>query len=98
MSHDVGINFGQLGEVREQLDAIITEFANAGALAEALEAAIATPYGRSELRDKAGDFESRWSNKRSSLQEELTGVRDHVEGVLEGFQEMDDEMAMMFEN
>ncbi|QYJ05592.1 hypothetical protein KUV85_07920 [Nocardioides panacisoli] len=91
---DVYIALDQLNEVKTQLDAIITEFENATANSEALEAAIGNPFGESSLRDKARDFEERWDDKRNDLKEGLAGVRDHVQGVIEGVEQWDSETAI----
>lgn len=91
---DFYISFEQLREVRRQLDSIIDEFDAATSNSEALEAAIGDPFGRSELRNKAQDFEERWDNKRDELKESLEGVRDHVQGVVENVADADAEMAI----
>lgn len=91
---DVYIDLEQLNEVTTQLDAIIAEFENATSNSEALEAAIGNPFGRSDLRDEARDFEERWDNKRGDLKEGLTGVRDHVQGVIDGVEQWDSETAI----
>jgi hypothetical protein len=91
---DVYIDLDQLNEVKSNLDAIIAEFENATSNSEVLEAAIGTPFGRSDLRDKARDFEERWDNKRGDLKEGLTGVRDHVQGVIDNVQQWDSETAI----
>lgn len=91
---DVYISLDELTEVATQLDAIITEFENAVSNSEALESAIGDPFGRSALRDKARDFEERWDNKRDELREGLQGVRDHVQGVIDGVEKWDAETAI----
>lgn len=91
---DVYIDLEQLNEVKSQLDAIITEFENATSNSEALEADIGNPFGHGKLRDEAREFEERWDDKRGDLKEGLTGVRDHVKGVLDGFEGWDSETAI----
>ncbi|WP_026374185.1 hypothetical protein [Agrococcus lahaulensis] len=94
---DVLITFDELLALRQQLDAIIVELESAGDRSSELEAAIGTPYGRWELRSNAGDFESRWNDKRVDLARDMTKVRDHVQGVLEGFAEFDEEASLKLE-
>lgn len=91
---DVYIDLEQIGEVKDQLDAIITEFENATSNSEALEADIGDPFGDSSLRDKARDFEERWDDKRGDLKDGLKGIRDHVQGVIDGFKGWDSETAV----
>ncbi|MCR8671469.1 hypothetical protein [Agrococcus sp. HG114] len=96
--NDVLITFDELLALRQQLDAIIAELEAAGDRSNELEAAIGRPYGRSELRSKASDFESRWNDKRVDLARDMTKVRDHVQGVLEGFAKFDEEAAVKLES
>ncbi|WP_306232995.1 hypothetical protein [Agrococcus beijingensis] len=94
---DVLITFSELLALREQLDEIITELEGAGDRSNELESAIGSPFGRGELRSRAGDFEGRWNDKRVDLVRDMTKVRDHVQGVLEGFAEFDEEAARELE-
>lgn len=95
---DVYIDLGQLETVLSQLDAIIGEFEDATSNSEELEAAIGAPFGQTLLRDRAREFEERWDDKREDLTEGLSGVRDHVKGVVEGFTGWDSETAIAMES
>lgn len=95
--NDVLITFDELLALRQQLDEIIVELESAGDRSNELEVAIGAPYGRGELRSKAGDFEGRWNDKRVDLARDMTKVRDHVQGVLEGFAEFDEEASLKLE-
>ena len=95
--NDVLITFDELRALRTQLDAIIVELDGASDRSNELEAAIARPFGRGELRDRAGDFEGRWNDKRVDLVRDMTKVRDRVQGVLEGFAEFDEDAARELE-
>lgn len=94
---DVYIKLDQLRSVQTDLDSIIEEFSNATDRSEALEESIGDPFGRAELREHAQDFEERWDVKREKLKEELTGVRDHVQAVVETVEEADAEAAIALE-
>ena len=94
---DVYIKLGELEAVVGQLDSIITEFEDATDNSEALEGDIGDPFDKSDLRDKARDFEERWDDKRHDLKEGLTAIRDHVKGVFDGFTEWDSETAIALE-
>lgn len=94
---DVYIKLEELETVVTQLDNIITEFENATSNSEALESDIGSPFGQSELKDKAREFEERWDDKRQGLQESLVGVRDHVKGVVDGVNEWDADTAIALE-
>lgn len=91
---DVYIKLSQLEQVVTEIEAIVDEFDNATSLSEELEAAISDPFGRSELRDKARDFEERWDDKRGELKDGLKGVKDHVDGVIKGVEQWDSETAI----
>ncbi|MBA3780839.1 MAG: flagellar protein FlgN [Nocardioides sp.] len=93
---DVYITLDRLEQVVTNLEEIISDFDNATSLSEELEGAISDPFGRSELRDKARDFEERWDDKRGELTDGLKGIKDHVKGVLEGIEEWDAETAKAF--
>lgn len=93
---DVYIRISELDAAVQDLDSIIDEFENATSRSEALEGAIGSPFGRSELRDKAKDFEERWDDKRDDLKDGLKEVRKHVKGVVDGFQHWDSKTAMQF--
>lgn len=92
--HDVYISLDELRRVSTELGAITEELANAGSNTDALQAAIGFPFGRSELRNQAGDFESRWDIKREQLAEDLTKVLEHVDGVIEGVETWDADTAI----
>ncbi len=91
---DVYIKLSQLEQVVTELEAIVNEFDHATSLSEELEAAISDPFGHSDLRDKARDFEERWDDKRGELKDGLKGVKDHVDGVIEGVEQWDSETAI----
>lgn len=91
---DIYIDLDKLNEVYSQLDNIITEFGDATSRSEELESDIGNPYGRSDLRDKARDFEERWDDKRSDLKDGLTKVRDHVKGVIDNVEKWDSDTAV----
>lgn len=94
---DVRIKIDTLAKVVDQLNEIVGEFDNATSQSEELEADIGNPFGRSELRDKACEFEERWNDKRGDLKESLDDLRKHVKGVVDGFENWDSETALQFQ-
>ncbi|WP_406029838.1 flagellar protein FlgN [Nocardioides sp. NBC_00163] len=95
---DVRIKIETLSRIASQLDSIVGEFENATSQSEELEADIGNPYGRSDLRDKAQDFEERWDDKRDDLKESLKELQEHVKGVVDGFENWDSETALQFQS
>ena len=94
---DVSIKIETLDQTVKKLDSIIDEFDHAVGNSNALEGAIGNPFRRGDLRGKADDFEQRWDMKRKDLKDELSEVRDHIKGVVEGFQNWDSETALLFQ-
>lgn len=90
---DVKINYSTLRGLERKLSQILTELEDASDRTDDLIAAIGTPYGRTELRSKSQEFEERWEDKRAELRESLEKIHEHVETVIEGFEEGDLEMA-----
>lgn len=97
MGDGVKVDYDELGSLRSELDAIIAEFDNAGARRRELQGAVARPYGFGDLRDVAGEFESRWDDRRNRLKDNCQTVSDHVQDVIHGFQQGDSEMAAQIE-
>ncbi|QIK76591.1 flagellar protein FlgN [Nocardioides piscis] len=95
---DIYVKLDDLEEVVTQLEEIITEFENATSLSEELESAIGDPFGDSDLRDKARNFEERWDDKRNQLKDGLSGVKDHAKGVIEGIRDWDSQTATQLSN
>ncbi|MGO1393540.1 MAG: hypothetical protein ACTIKK_09125 [Agrococcus casei] len=95
---DVLIKWDQLLTLQDQLNNIVEELDNAVDRSNDLEEAIGNPYGRGELREKAGEFESQWSLKRKDLSRDVGKIADHVNAVVEEFQKFDTEAATQFEN
>ncbi|MEU6135640.1 flagellar protein FlgN [Nocardioides sp. NPDC047086] len=94
MADDFYIDLNQLNEVKDALKEITSEFEDAEDNADDLEDAIGDPYGRSELREAAEDFEDRWNHKRDELKESLADVLEHVKGVIENVEKWDSDTAI----
>ncbi|GGH42890.1 flagellar protein FlgN [Microbacterium album] len=94
---DVYVSLTDLRRVGRQLERIAKEFEHAVSVSDALESAIGTPFGRSELRRKAGDIESRWDIQRGRLAQQLTEVKEHVDAVVETVEGFDTEVAVLLD-
>ncbi|SEE90300.1 flagellar protein FlgN [Ruania alba] len=94
---DIYLSLDELKTANEQLTNIVEEFENAVSRSEALERAIGAPFGNSDLREKAEDFETRWDVKRDKLKEGLSDVQKHLKGVIDGVEDWDAEMAVKLE-
>ncbi|GAA3896721.1 flagellar protein FlgN [Microbacterium invictum] len=93
MTDVVWVNYSVLERTSNRLGRIIDELEDAGGLADALQDAVGRPFDHSSLRDKVGDFEGRWNDRRGDLVRDITKIHEHVVGVLEGFSGWDTETA-----
>jgi len=89
--NDVLIHYDELDEVNSQLKAIIKELKNVEDREDELQSAIGRPFGKSDLRDKAHEFESGWDDRRHKLAADIEKVQQHVAGVIKGFKKWDTE-------
>ncbi|GAA5212422.1 flagellar protein FlgN [Microbacterium kyungheense] len=93
MADRVWLNMEDLEEVTAGLSAAISEFEHAADNTDEIEGAIGRPDGRGSLRDRVDDFEGDWNDNRDKLKESLTGVRDHLQGIIDGFLKLDTDLA-----
>ncbi|WP_417509070.1 hypothetical protein [Microbacterium sp.] len=94
---DVVIKYTELNTLLFRLNSMIEEF-NSGSKGAELRDAIGEPFGRSELTDAAEESEDRWNDKRESLVEDLTSIRDLAQGIYDDYQKFEDDAAAQFEN
>lgn len=87
----VKVNYDDLGGLSTQLKSIVDEFEHAGGRRRDLEDAVDRPYGLSDLKDAAHDFESRWDDRRKRLMDSCKGLAKHVDDVIQAFQDFDEE-------
>lgn len=90
---DIMLDREQLRAANDGLRNSIAAFENAAKNNDALENSIGRPDDRSSLRDKASDFESSWNDKREALLENLTGIQEHLQAIIDGWEKTDTEAA-----
>ena len=90
---DVKVSYDELGTLYTNLLAISIELDNSSSRSRDLADDIDRPYGESELRSLASDFESQWDDRRNKLNEGLKTVSEHAKALLEGFGDFDVEAA-----
>lgn len=93
MADRVWLNMQDLDEVLAGLGSSIEEFQAASENTNGLEELIGNPDGRRSLRDRVDAFERDWNNNRENLTESLIAVRDHLQGIVDGFRELDTDLA-----
>lgn len=95
---DIMLDLERLREAKAGIDAAIAEFKDASSINDGLEQDIDRPDDRSELRDKASDFESAWNGKRDKLRENLENIQEQLTGIIDGWAEWDTETAAEFDS
>jgi len=93
MSADVDLDLDDLQETVTALRVVVDDFTTIASTVDGVRSAIGTPHGRGALRDRVGDFESGWNGNREVIQENLQGVLDHLQGLIDGFRETDAALA-----
>ncbi|WP_127473387.1 flagellar protein FlgN [Microbacterium sulfonylureivorans] len=90
---DIMLDLARLRETKDGLAATVAEFESAAKTNDGLEQSIGKPDDRSELRDKASDFESAWNDKRDKLKENLENILEQLSGIVDGWEEWDRDTA-----
>ncbi|SFS03406.1 hypothetical protein SAMN04487783_0745 [Agrococcus baldri] len=87
------LDLERMRELHRGLTLTINEFENAGDTNNQLESDIGSPDGRRSLRDKAGEFESKWNDKRGKLTDNLTAIDESLRGLIETWTNWDRDTA-----
>ncbi len=91
---DIYLTLDELKTANTQLVNIVDEFENSVSRSETLERSIGSPFYQDELRSKAEDFETRWDVKRDKLKEGLGKVQEHLQGIIDGVEKLDTDLAI----
>ncbi|QTV80216.1 hypothetical protein [Microbacterium sp. NIBRBAC000506063] len=94
---DIDIPMATMADLEKAITDAIGEFESATGNSEALEAAIGSPLGRSELRSEAQRFEEAWDDKRETLRRNLEDLLERVSGTRQSWQDLDSELATAME-
>lgn len=90
---DVGIPFESMKELETAVRDAISEFDSARNNSDALQQAIGTPFGRTELRSEVDRFEGAWDDKRETLKRKLEELLERVAGTASAWEELDAELS-----
>jgi hypothetical protein len=93
----VSIPLSSMEELNQALKDIVVEFDEAGSSTGRLVEAIGRPFGRAGLRDAADEFEGAWDDKRETLKGHLVELQKQVEGVRNGWESLDRDLATQLE-
>lgn len=97
MADGIWVKYTEMSAVNDKLKRIVSELDEAGSRTDELAGAIGEPFSQPGLKDKAHDFESRWDNRRKDLSRDIKKVQEHVQGVLDGLKDWDQQTAAQFE-
>ena len=90
---DIMLDLERLRTANEGVKASITEFQDAASTNDTLEDNIGRPDDRWPLRDKAHEFENSWNTKRAALLENLTGIQEHLQDIIDKWETTDTEAS-----
>lgn len=91
MGDKIWLNMQDLDTVNEGLKTAIADFKDATDSNERAEEAIGRPDDRGQLRSKVEAFEEDWNDKRDDLNENLEKLQEHLQGVIDGWRQFDQE-------
>ena len=86
---DLIINLQLLHQLRDDLDAVVKEFTNADDFSDD----VATATGHENLGNHVEDFAHKWNDKRKSMTEAVEALRKKIDGITDGFTQVDDGLA-----
>ena len=86
---DLIINLQLLHQLRDDLDAVVAEFTNADDFSDD----VATATGHDGLGGHVTDFAHKWNDKRKAMTETVEALRKKIEGITDGFTQVDDGLA-----
>lgn len=93
MANGVYIPMTRMKSVSRGLTDVITEFEEASSNQDGAADAIGTPADKTELKSAMGEFESAWDDRRTKLKRQLQSLQEHIDGLVEGFENGDIELA-----
>ena len=86
---DLNFDLQLLHQLRDDLDAVVTEFTNADEFSND----VATATGHDGLGGHVSDFASKWNDKRKTMLEAVTALQQKIGAITDGFTEVDDSLA-----
>ena len=92
--HDLVLDLHLLGQLRDDLDAVIKEFEDADDFSDD----VAEATGHDDLGDHVRDFAHKWNDKRKKMTENVKTLRSYIESVTDGFTKVDEELAKALED
>lgn len=90
---NIKVDYRMLEAMQERVSLIIEEFEQASARREDLVGAVGAPDGHTRLRDRVGEFETQWDDRRKQLRGGLETVLENTTKVLEGWKTGDEDLA-----
>jgi uncharacterized protein YukE len=90
---DVVIDLELLQQLKEDLEAIAKEFADADDFSDS----VAEATGHDQLSSHVRDFAHKWNDKRKKMTEDVEGLQKSIAAISDGFTKVDDGLAKALE-
>lgn len=95
---DIMLDLERLKAARTSLGNAMDDFKSASSFNNDLERAVANPDDRDELRNRVGDFESDWNDRREDLAEMLKEIHGGLDTIITEWSRWDTETASELES
>lgn len=86
---DLNFDLQLLHQLRDDLDAVVTEFTDA----EEFSQAVAEATGHDELGGHVADFASKWNDKRKTMLEAVEALQAKISAITDAFTQVDADLA-----
>ncbi|MGJ4844647.1 MULTISPECIES: hypothetical protein [unclassified Leifsonia] len=91
---DLKLDLELLGQLKSDLEAIVSEFKGADDFSDA----VADATGHDGLSGHVRDFAHKWNDKRKKMTESVESLSKSVAGVTDGFTKVDEGLATALED
>ncbi|MGN6327259.1 hypothetical protein [Pseudolysinimonas sp.] len=91
---DLTLDLQLLGQLRDDLDAIVKEFKDADDFSDD----VANATGHDGLHDHVRDFAHKWNDKRKKMTENVEALQKQIAAITDGFTKVDDQLAKALED
>ncbi|WP_158865643.1 hypothetical protein [Leifsonia sp. AG29] len=91
---DLKLDLALLGQLRDDLDAVVREFEDADDFSDD----VAEATGHDGLGDRVHDFAHKWNDKRKKMTESVKALREQIGAITDGFTKVDGELAKALEH
>jgi ABC-type transporter Mla subunit MlaD len=91
---DLKLDLKLLGQLRDDLDAVVSEFKNADDFSDS----VADATGHDDLHGHVEDFAHKWNTKRKDMTKNVENLQKEVDAITTGFTNVDEGLAKALED